>query len=55
MDYRLSVFQAVAEHLSFTKASRTLHLSQPAVTKHIKILEGQLAIRYFIAALTVLL
>ena len=39
MDYRLSVFLAVAENLSFTKASRALHLSQPAVTQHIKLLE----------------
>ncbi len=39
MDYRLSVFQAVAENLSFTKAARALHLSQPAVTQHIKLLE----------------
>ncbi|HEY5893649.1 MAG TPA: LysR family transcriptional regulator [Chthoniobacterales bacterium] len=41
VDYRLSVFQAVAEHLSFTKASRVLHLSQPAVTQHIKVLEDE--------------
>ena len=41
VDYRLSVFQAVAEQLSFTRASRALHLSQPAVTKHIKVLEGE--------------
>ncbi len=42
MDYRLSVFQAVAEQQSLTKASRLLHLSQPAVTKHIKLLEEEI-------------
>jgi DNA-binding transcriptional LysR family regulator len=41
VDYRLSVFRAVAEHLSFTKAARMLHLSQPAVTQHIKLLEEE--------------
>jgi DNA-binding transcriptional LysR family regulator len=41
VDYRLTVFQAVAERLSFTKASRALHLSQPAVTQHMKTLEAE--------------
>jgi DNA-binding transcriptional LysR family regulator len=42
VDYRLAVFQAVAERLSFTRASKALHLSQPAVTQHIKVLEDEL-------------
>jgi DNA-binding transcriptional LysR family regulator len=42
VDYRLSVFKTVAEQASFTKASRILHLSQPAVTQHIKMLEDEL-------------
>lgn len=41
MDFRLKVFIAVAEQLSFTKASRLLFISQPAVTKHINELEKQ--------------
>lgn len=39
MDFRLRVFKAVAEQLSFTKASKLLYISQPAVTKHIHELE----------------
>ncbi len=39
-DYRLHVFRLVAEKLNFTQASRELHISQPAVTQHIKQLEG---------------
>jgi LysR family transcriptional regulator, transcriptional activator of the cysJI operon len=39
MDYRDSVFMAVAENLSFSKAANDLNISQPAVTRHIKELE----------------
>ena len=41
MDFRLRVFKTVAEQLSFTKASKLLFVSQPAVTKHINELEKQ--------------
>lgn len=39
MDYRDSVFISVAENLSFSKAANDLHISQPAITRHIKELE----------------
>ena len=42
MDYRDDVFLSVAEKLSFSKAAEDLFISQPAVTKHIKELEGKL-------------
>lgn len=46
-DYRLKVFHTVASRLSFTKASEELHISQPAVTKHIKEIETQLGSKLF--------
>ncbi len=46
-DFRLRVFYSVAKKLSFTKAAEELYISQPAITKHIKELETQLAIRLF--------
>jgi len=47
MDYRDIVFLAVAENLSFSKAAEELHISQPAVTKHIKELENKYSITLF--------
>ncbi|MDH6253210.1 DNA-binding transcriptional LysR family regulator [Chryseobacterium sp. H1D6B] len=46
-DYRLKVFHTVASRLSFTKASEELHITQPAVTKHIKEIENQLNTKLF--------
>lgn len=48
MDYRLHVFRQVAELQSITKAARVLHLSQPAVTKHIQLLEEELRLPLFV-------
>ncbi|MCG8581304.1 MAG: LysR family transcriptional regulator [Bacteroidales bacterium] len=47
MDYRDTVFLAVAENLSFSKAAGELFISQPAVTKHIKELENKYKVDLF--------
>ncbi|KVV15784.1 LysR family transcriptional regulator [Flavobacterium sp. TAB 87] len=47
MDFRLKVFYAVANRLSFTKASTELYISQPAVSKHIQELEELYKIKLF--------
>jgi DNA-binding transcriptional LysR family regulator len=39
ISFRHEVFFEVANHLSFTKASQVLNLSQPAISRHIKALE----------------
>lgn len=46
-DFRLTVFKAVAERRSFTKAAGELLISQPAVTKHISELEKQVGVPLF--------
>lgn len=47
-DFRLQVFATVARRLSFTKAAAELHITQPAVTKHISELEKQLGCALFL-------
>jgi hypothetical protein len=46
-NFWLKVFRVVAEHLSFHKAAEYLFLTQPAVTRQIKALENDLALRLF--------
>lgn len=38
---QMRVFTAVARHLSFTRAARELHLTQPAVSQQMRLLEQQ--------------
>lgn len=46
-NFRLVVFRAVAEQLSFRKAAEELYLTQPAVSLQIKALEEDLAVQLF--------
>jgi DNA-binding transcriptional LysR family regulator len=52
IDYRFHVFRQVAELRNLTRASKSLHLSQPAVTKHIKLLEEELRLPLFLRSST---
>lgn len=44
---QLKIFEAVARHLSFTRASEELHLTQPAVSMQIKQLEEHVGLPLF--------
>jgi DNA-binding transcriptional LysR family regulator len=46
-NFRLKVFRAVAQHLSFRDAAKHIFLTQPAVTLQIKALENDLGVRLF--------
>lgn len=45
MDFRLRAFLAVAKHLSFTRASKEMGVTQPAITKHIQELENMFGVQ----------
>jgi DNA-binding transcriptional LysR family regulator len=47
---RFMVFAAVAKHRSATRASAELHISQPAVTKQLKLLEKNYNTKLFVRA-----
>jgi LysR family transcriptional regulator, low CO2-responsive transcriptional regulator len=44
---QLRVFSAVARHLSFTRAAHELHLTQPAVSQQMKLLEREVGLPLF--------
>src|SRR3569623_3471766 len=52
IDFRLAVFRTVAECRNITQAARKLHLSQPAVTKHIQRSEEELQVPLFLRSAT---
>jgi DNA-binding transcriptional LysR family regulator len=43
----MRVFATVARHLSFTRAARELHLTQPAVSQQVKLLEAGIGLPLF--------
>ena len=42
--YRLEVFVCVAKHLHITHAADELHISQPSVSRHLKLLEDEFGV-----------
>ena len=45
----LRFFEAAARHLSFTRAANELHVTQAAVSHHIKLLEQHFGVRLYSA------
>src|SRR5215468_11200753 len=44
---QFTAFSAVAKHLNLTKAAQMLHVSQPSLSKHLKVLEENFRLRIF--------
>ena len=48
MDFqRLETFLVAAERLSFSEAAKQLHITQPTISRHIKLLETELGVELF--------
>jgi DNA-binding transcriptional LysR family regulator len=45
--HQLTVFRAVARHLNYTRAADDLHLTQPAVSRQVQLLENTLGVQLF--------
>lgn len=47
LDFRVYTFLAVCEYMNYTKAAEALHITQPAVSQHIRYLETLYHVRLF--------
>ena len=45
--HRLKIFECVVRYLNITKASATLHMSQPSVSQQLKLLEEEFGKKFF--------
>src|ERR1044071_1682450 len=46
--HQLKIFDAVAEHLNITTASRKIHISQPSVSKQLRLLERECGLKLYV-------
>ena len=49
LDFRVYTFLAVCRHMNYTKAAEELHITQPAVSQHIRYLETLYGVRLFVS------
>lgn len=47
LDFRIDTFITVCKHMNFTRAAEELHITQPAVSQHIRFLEEAYGTRLF--------
>ena len=47
LDFRTDTFLTVCETMNFTEAAKRLHITQPAVSQHIRFLEKEYNTRLF--------
>src|SRR5436309_144841 len=46
--HQLRIFECVVRHMSITKASHALHVSQPSVSQQLKLLEQEFGTSFFV-------
>ena len=47
LDFRIHTFLCVCRHMNYTKAAAELHITQPAVSQHIRYLENEYHAKLF--------
>ena len=47
LDFRIDTFLAVCRSMNFTRAAEELHITQPAVSQHIRHLEKRYGVKLF--------
>lgn len=48
LDFRMDTFLTVCRHMNYTRAADELHITQPAVSQQIKLLEKEYGVRLFV-------
>ena len=48
LDFRIYTFLAVCQYMNYTRAAEALHITQPAVSQHIRFLENQYQVKLFL-------
>ena len=47
LDFRIHTFLCVCRHMNYTRAAAELHITQPAVSQHIRYLEREYGAKLF--------
>lgn len=47
LDFRIHTFLCVCRHMNYTRAAAELHITQPAVSQHIRYLEREYGTKLF--------
>ena len=47
LDFRIHTILCVCRHMNYTKAAAELHITQPAVSQHIRYLENEYHAKLF--------
>ena len=45
--HQLRIFESISRHLNVTNAARELHMSQPAVSSQLKLLEQEFKLKFY--------
>lgn len=47
LDFRMETFVTVCKYMNYTKAANALHITQPAVSQHMRHIEEEYGVKLF--------